>query len=1754
MKQKLISKLKTILAMTLVLAMLATSGVLPAGSVAEAADTETKKTDFDLQFDANGSFTILQIADLQNHYPIKSKELDVVARAVKQYQPDLIVMSGDNVFQPSSSTFKDTVTKIVECFDGTPFAVIFGNHDSEENPDDDTRMTRQEEYDIYKELGAVDFDNNFSETDLSGVGTGNIPIRSSDGKSVAYNIVLFDTGTYADAGGYGKAGYNEVSPYDSEEGYQGVVSWFTQMNEAMKSYSDDEGYVPTLAFQHIPLQEIYTSGILVEADENTTGAVKSSAKTASLNVSGKYYVKGTDVTGDLNEAPSCSCADTSAMYKALAGPGNVKAIFYGHDHMNDFVGTGTVTYDGAEYTLTQGYTPSATDSDYKKDGTQYVRVFELKEDGTYETKSVKREDMDPVPASAPEYVTDDATYEAYDVVEYANLNIDNSAIWTGTTKLSGNSVFTYDKQSKTGSAIFKFGWTPGKNDSSLMLSFDKPSDDIINYMFGAWLHNGENVTLGNGMSVDVNLTDSIQAGTTYNIEFARLKVKTGENAGKYHVYFKMDGKLIAESYIEADVVDANGTYTEKRDNLSCTISNEILFNDWGELASSIGATVEKLTEDFDTVTFADLQNLTKTDSVYNVTKTSYGYEGTSSSYSVVFKFGWTPDYETGDKQLMMAVGGEGWDYDCYTWFQSDKTQFLNVDNYKSSTGVEAGKKHNVEMGRLYVEEGTHQGEYYQYLEIDGEIWSEGYKGLNSATTDKAACYKISFDNTCGSFSDFGEVAEPEQEAYAPYDTITLADLAVKNSASGVYANPDTKNYSDRTDKSETHSVEVQFGWEVDTTTPSGNTLLMMGLDGEYNVDGCYAWFEKDQTRLFLNGTTVSKDPITNGMHDIEFGRLRVTAGEHVNQEYAYIKIDGEIFAETYAACLESLQYTVYVDSVGAGQRFYEFGEELTTDYDNMTLADLGITGTDWESAVPAGTYDYSGKENKSATHSLIFSFGWEPCNPRDDWMLNLDGSYAYSSTAWFQQEATNLYVSDVANISGSVVESGRHNVEFARLYVTAGPNQGKYYEYVKVDNSIAVSGYFDLNAKTLDYKICFDGVIADEKFSGFAEPEGYEAYDIVEYSDLKYNGETLGETATLNNQSALFTYDRTSPTGSAIVKFRWKVGTASSFMMSFEHTKNTEQDSNEMAYTFGTWLKDAGTMELINGTLSKTLNTSDECDIEFARLKVKNGPNEGKYKLYIKMSDETGELLYAEKYVDANVVDSEGNYTTDPFDTNCNVLSGEIFLAFYSSYANIISAYGGHDPITHTGIRGDFDGDGTLTIDTVSIASLIDILLGEGNPSDAQIEKADFNHVGGTNSADLVAMIKESSDVNTYTRDEALGYGIQEHLGADQYKTVEYIADACEALGVDSYRLSVPIGDLFEATLTNDVQVNAAKMDELKAMVAALKAKGITEILYVSNIFILPYGYAYAGHEAHGRTVPNPTTEYDYYIAWLRVNAAAFKKLAEEIPEIRYFEPYNEINVGSNRLAPFGVDWNSIDASTAYSTQVSAGILADICWNVTDAVKSVNSANQVTTPSLGVEDVDAVDLNFLDAFYTCIESGTYPRNKTLGDKRVDNYFTIINVHNYPGYDKAEFWERQDNLNNQVANTWATEISNAYNVVKKHNDGNSPVWLTETGEYSKNNDGTMRDETIQDDIMSLMLGKFDSDLNFIDAVFFYEIADNAVANPGYNNAESTYGFFKAPDASSGAYSAKKIAYTVYKYFHNGSTDYTSIDGFVSKYQS
>ncbi|MBR6531811.1 MAG: metallophosphoesterase [Clostridia bacterium] len=312
-----------------------------------AAENET--TQNVLQFGKDGKFSIMHITDTHLDSDNVDDSVWLIAKACDKEKPDLVVVTGDNVLNcEDPNETKSYIDKLMAVFEerSIPTAITFGNHDSETGA-----MSREELMAYYNTYScSVSVDDGEA---LSGCGTYNLPIMSSDGSKVKFNVWVFDSNDYDDEGHYGYVKADQVD-------------WYKAKSDELKAANGGE-VVYSIAFQHIIVADVYEA--LKKTDRKRLFSY------SHMYNKNEYYMFDPDRVnhGTLTETP-CSGYYNDGQFSAMVEKGDVLGIFTGHDHSNAF----GVEYKGIEIgnTVSSRYNRDAFSSQYG------YRMFEIDEKDT----------------------------------------------------------------------------------------------------------------------------------------------------------------------------------------------------------------------------------------------------------------------------------------------------------------------------------------------------------------------------------------------------------------------------------------------------------------------------------------------------------------------------------------------------------------------------------------------------------------------------------------------------------------------------------------------------------------------------------------------------------------------------------------------------------------------------------------------------------------------------------------------------------------------------------------------------------------------------------------------------------------------------------------------------------------------------------------------------------------------------------------------------------------------------------------------------------------------------------------------------------------------------------------------------------------------------------------------------------------------------------------------------------------------------
>ncbi len=324
-----------------------------------------------LRFPSDGKLKIAVFSDLQTTQNVPRNLLDGLCAVLDAEEPDLVVLLGDQVegkhpwvrLGDNEAHVRQVIDRILAPITerGIPFALVFGNHDAQ-----DAGVDKETQMDYYRTFpGCLAVDEGES---LPGCGTYNLLYYASDGSRPALNLYFVDSLEYDPDGGYGCVSKEQIA-------------WCRTVGETLARTNGGEP-VPAMVFQHIIVPEIYNVFIQVRG-KGETGAF------AGKGVGqGRWYAASAGLEG-LEEAP-CPPEYSNGQFAAWREVGDVKAAFFGHDHVNSF----TARLDGVDLTAC----PGATYTSYNDPDTRGVRIIEIDEDtaaqGLYETRVLHFRDLE----------------------------------------------------------------------------------------------------------------------------------------------------------------------------------------------------------------------------------------------------------------------------------------------------------------------------------------------------------------------------------------------------------------------------------------------------------------------------------------------------------------------------------------------------------------------------------------------------------------------------------------------------------------------------------------------------------------------------------------------------------------------------------------------------------------------------------------------------------------------------------------------------------------------------------------------------------------------------------------------------------------------------------------------------------------------------------------------------------------------------------------------------------------------------------------------------------------------------------------------------------------------------------------------------------------------------------------------------------------------------------------------------------------
>ncbi|HHU43786.1 MAG: metallophosphoesterase [Bacillota bacterium] len=312
-------------------------------------------------------FRILQLTDIHiggGWLSIKTDRLalNAVKKLVEYTKPDLIVITGDMVYPVpihTGSINNKRATQILgtllDSFE-IPWAVTFGNHDSEVY----SLFELEEISEIYESFENCIYQR--GPEDITGLSNYFVNIKNEDG-TLNTSLTMIDSNSYI-----GKI--YEFFAYDNIHDDQ--VEWYEQELKKISAYYELEEIVPSLAFFHIPVNEFGDAWQLYRENPQSDEI--------------EYHFGQAGEPGEKVYAP----VYRGKIFEKMVELNSTKAIFCGHDHLNDF----GITYKGIRLNYGKSidyvaYT-GIDKSTWQRGGT----IIEIKDNSDFEVSQIKLVDIE----------------------------------------------------------------------------------------------------------------------------------------------------------------------------------------------------------------------------------------------------------------------------------------------------------------------------------------------------------------------------------------------------------------------------------------------------------------------------------------------------------------------------------------------------------------------------------------------------------------------------------------------------------------------------------------------------------------------------------------------------------------------------------------------------------------------------------------------------------------------------------------------------------------------------------------------------------------------------------------------------------------------------------------------------------------------------------------------------------------------------------------------------------------------------------------------------------------------------------------------------------------------------------------------------------------------------------------------------------------------------------------------------------------
>ncbi len=290
----------------------------------------------DLSFHNN--FKVMQLSDMHfSSYDDLNEDFRFLDLSINEASPDLIVITGDSFTFAS----KATVDAVLNYFENLniPWTLTFGNHDEQVYVSSSYISQKLDSFPncLYR----------FYDDNLNGQGNNIINLKTGD--LVNYQIFIVDSNAYT---------YEKGMSYDyvHEEQIEWYKSAIVDVNKTRygSSWKIGDNAINSIVFEHIPVPE-YADAI-------------------------EAYKKDPSIGKGWNREKASAPTYNSGFFDAMKEYNSTKAMFVGHDHINNF----DILYQGIHLC----YGAKSTDNMYHDDDMLGYCLISIEDETSFKSEVI----------------------------------------------------------------------------------------------------------------------------------------------------------------------------------------------------------------------------------------------------------------------------------------------------------------------------------------------------------------------------------------------------------------------------------------------------------------------------------------------------------------------------------------------------------------------------------------------------------------------------------------------------------------------------------------------------------------------------------------------------------------------------------------------------------------------------------------------------------------------------------------------------------------------------------------------------------------------------------------------------------------------------------------------------------------------------------------------------------------------------------------------------------------------------------------------------------------------------------------------------------------------------------------------------------------------------------------------------------------------------------------------------------------------